>query len=154
MAAISDPIKLNTVELLRTDQRDSMGKINVASWALLLGAVGQALLLGHSVDRVPHWLVDAPLFVPWLVVYVISFCRVAPCGPRRFAQILTAAMAWYSINTLVCELVWLLLPASRSQMYSAIIPHALCWGSALSFIVLTRGVRDARAYQTEHPEAV
>lgn len=131
-----------------------MGKINVASWALLLGAVGQALLLGHCVDRLPHWLIEALLFGPWLVIYVISFCRVAPCSPLRFAQILIAALAWYSLNTLVCELVWLLIPASRFQTYSAVIPHALSWGSALSFIVLIRAVRDARAYQMNRPQAV
>ena len=130
-----------------------MGKINVASWALLLGAVGQALLLGHLMERVPHWLIDAPLFGPWLLLYVVSFCRVAPCGPGRFAQILIAGMAWYSFNSFVCELIWLFVPASRSQMYSAVIPHVLCWGSTFSFIVLIRGVRNAREYQTNNPEA-
>jgi hypothetical protein len=131
-----------------------VGKINVASWALLLGAVGHALLLGRLMDRVPHWLLFVPLFGPWLLGYVISFCRVAPCGPGRFAQILIVAIAWYSINTFACELIWLLVPASRSQMYSAVIPHALCLGSAFSFIVLIRAVRDAREYRTNHPEAV
>jgi hypothetical protein len=130
-----------------------MGKINVASWALLLGAVGQALLLG-LMDRVPHWLVLVPLFGPWLLGYVISFCRIAPCGPGRFAQILIFAMAWYSVNAFVCELIWLLFPASRAQMYSAVIPHALCWGSTFSFIVLIRAVRDARDYRANHPEVV
>lgn len=116
-----------------------MGKINVASYALAVGAIGQALLLGHLPDRIPHWLVFVPLLGPWLIGHVISFCRVAPCGPRRFAQILTFAMVWYSLDAFVCELSWLLVPASRSQMYSAVIPHVLCWGSALSFIVLMRG---------------
>lgn len=122
------------------------------SYALALGAIGQALLTGHLLDRVPHWLVFVPLLGPWLIGHVISFCRVAPCSPGRFAQILIFAMAWYSVDTLVCELIWLLFPASRSQIYSAIIPHALCWGSALSFIVLVRGVRNAREYQANHPE--
>jgi hypothetical protein len=131
-----------------------MGKINIAGWALLLGALGQALLLGHLSDRVPSWLTLVPLAGPWLLVYVISFCRVAPCGPRRFAQILTFAMAWYSFNTLGCELVWLLFPTGRSHMYSAAIPHTLCYGSAVSFIVLIRAVRDARNYQMNHPETV
>jgi hypothetical protein len=131
-----------------------MGKINVASWVLLLGAVGQALLLGHLMDRVPHWLIFVPLYGPWLLAYVISFCRVAPCGPGRFAQLLIFAMAWYSFDAIACELVWLLVPASHSQIYSAVIPHALCWGSAFSFIVLIRGVRDAREYRFNHPELV
>jgi hypothetical protein len=131
-----------------------MGRINIAGFALAAGAVGQNLLLGQLVDRGPSWLIFASLFGPWLLVYVISFCRVAPCGPGRFAQILIFAMAWYSVNTFVCELVWLLVPAGRSQMYSAAIPHALCYGSALSFIVLIRAVRAARNYQDTAPEAI
>ena len=91
---------------------------------------------------------------PWLVGHVISFCRVAPCGPGRFAQILIFAMAWYSADALVAESIWLLAPASRSQMYSAVIPHVLCWGSAFNFIVLIRGVRNAREYQAHNPEPI
>ena len=131
-----------------------MGKISVAAWALLLGAVGQALLLGHLLDNVPDWLIFAPLCGPWLIGYAISFCRVAPCGPGRFAQILIFAMAWYSFDTFVCEMIWLFVPAGRSRMYIAVIPHGLCLVGALSFIVLIRGVRHAREYQTNHPEAI
>ena len=131
-----------------------MGKINIAGWVLAPGAAGQALLLGHSIDKVPFWLIFVPLCVPWLLVYAISFCKVAPCGPGRFAQLLIIAMSWYSYNTLVCELVWLLVPKAHSHMYSAAIPHLLCYGSAASFIVLIRAVRDARNYRASHPEAV
>jgi hypothetical protein len=127
-----------------------MGRINIAGWTLLFGAIGQALLLGNTMDRVPHWLMWVPLFGPWLLVYVISFCRVAPCGPGRFAQLLIVSMAWYSLDTLACELVWLLVPAGRSHMYSAVVPHALCYGSALSFIVLIGAVRHARNYQANN----
>jgi hypothetical protein len=135
---------------LRADQRRRMGRINIAGWALFIGAVGQALLLGHLTDRVPSWLVFVPLSGPWLLVYVISFCRVAPCGPHRFAQLLVIAMTWYSFNTFMCELVWLFHPTGRSRMYGAAIPHALCYGSAVSFIVLVRAVRDARNYRVTH----
>lgn len=131
-----------------------MGKINIAGWTLALGAAGQARLLGHLIDKVPFWLVFVPLSGPWLLVYVISFCRVAPCSPNRFAQLLIIAMSWYSFDALACELVWLLIPKGRSQMFSAAIPHALSYGSALSFIVLMRAVRDARNYRASHPEAV
>ena len=121
--------------------------INIAAFALAFGALGQALLLGHLTDRIPFWLVFIPLWMPGLLIYVISFCRVAPCGPRRFAQLLIVAMAWYSIDTVVCELLWLLIPSARSHTYSAAIPHTLCYGSAVSFMVLIRGVRIARTHQ-------
>jgi hypothetical protein len=131
-----------------------MGRINIAGLALSLGAVGQAVLLGHWIGRFPSWFIFVPLLGPFLLVYVISFCRVAPCGPGRFAQILIIAMAWYSFDTFVCELVWLLAPTGRSDMYGAAIAHALCYGSAVSFIVLIRAVRDALNYQANHPESV
>lgn len=56
-------------------------------------------------------------------------------------------MAWYSLDTFVCELVWLLSPTGRSEVIVAAIAHALCYGSAMSFIVLIRAVRDARNYR-------
>ena len=128
-----------------------MGKINISAFGLAIGAVGQSLLLGHLFDRLPHWLLLAPLLGPWLLVYVVSFCRVAPCGPGRFAQLLVIAFTWYSIDTVICELVWLLVPTSRSQMYSATIPHVLCYGGALTFLVLTRAVRSASNYRLNSP---
>lgn len=130
-----------------------MGRINVAGYVLGLGAVGQSLMVGNAIHKVPCWLIFITLLGPWLAVHVISFCRIAPCGPRRFAQILTIAMVWYAADTLVCELVWLLLPAARSHMYSAAVPHVLTYGCAVSFIIFGRAVRDARQYAVNHPES-
>jgi len=130
-----------------------MGRINIAGFALMLfGTLGQSLLLGRLTDVVPSWLTFALLFLPGLLVYAISFCQVAPCGPKRFAQLLIVAMIWYSFDTVACELVWLLTPTNRSHVYSAVIPHALCYGSTFSFILLIRAVRDARNYHATHPE--
>ena len=130
-----------------------MEKINISAFGLAFGAVGQSLLLGHLLDRYPHWFAFAPLLGPWLLVYVISFCRVAPCTPSRFRQLLVIAMAWYSLDTVVCDLLWLLVPSSRSSNYSATIPHVLCYGCTLTFIVLIRAVRSAQSYQFEDPQS-
>ncbi len=126
-----------------------MGKINLASLALWLGAIGQSLLLGHLLDRFSSWLSFLPFLGPWILVFVISFCRIAPCGPTRFAQLLVFAMGWYSLNTLGCEMVWLFVPSGRSSVYSATIPHVLAYGSAISFIVFVDAVREARRYEVE-----
>ena len=130
-----------------------MGKINIASWVLGLGAVGQTLMLGNTVKQVPSWLVILPLLGPWLLIYVISLCRVAPCGRRRFAQLLKVAMVWYAADSIVCELVWCLVPSARSHIYSAVIPHLLTYGCAISFIVFLRAVRPAREYLDQQPES-
>jgi hypothetical protein len=131
-----------------------VGRVNITGYVLGFGAVGQCLMLGNVIRQVPHWLIFTPLLVPFLIVHVISFCRVAPCGPRRWAQMLMFAMAWYIADTVVCELVWLLLPAARSHVYSAIIPHAIAYGCVVSFVVLVKAVRDARRYAVVHPENI
>lgn len=127
-----------------------MGKINIAGYGLAIGAVGQALLLDALIHKLPVWLIFMPLLVPWLIVHAVSFCRIAPCGPRRFAQILFIAMAWYFFDALVCELIWLLVPTGRADLTVATIAHLLCYGSVMSFIVLIRAIREARNYQASH----
>jgi hypothetical protein len=127
-----------------------MGRINVAGYGLAIGAIGQALLLNALSHWFSAWLIFIPLLVPWLMVHVVSFCKVAPCRPRRFAQILSIAMAWYVFDALLCELIWLFIPTGRAIGLSAAIAHLLCYGSALCFIVLIHAVREARKYQAIH----
>lgn len=129
-----------------------MGRVNITGYVLCFGAVGQMLMLGHAVRGIPLWLNFTPLLIPFLLLHVVSFTRVSPCGPRRFAQILTIAMAWYVADTGACELVWLLLPAARSHVYSALVPHVIAYGCAVSFIVPVRAAREARRYALDHPE--
>ena len=130
-----------------------MGRVNLVGYVLGFGAVGQALMLGNAIHGVPSWLIFLPLLIPFLVVHIISFTRVAPCGPRRWAQLLTIAMVWYLADTLVCELVWLLLPAARSHVYSAAVPHIIAYGCVVGFVVLVRAAREARQYAIDHPES-
>lgn len=148
---IASNVILSEVKTSARPQRPMMGKINISAFGLAVGALGQYLLLGNLFDRVPQWLLFAPLLGPWLLLYVISFCRVAPCGPGRFAQLLIIAISWYSVNEVMSELVWLLAPTSRSRVYSAILPHVLSFGSALVFIPLTRAIRWARDCQANEP---
>jgi hypothetical protein len=125
-----------------------MGRVNIVGLGLALGALGQGLLIGPFHYKVLSWLVIATLAGPYLLVYPIPFCRVEPCGPGRFAQILVIAMVWYSIDTFVCELFWLLAPTGRTHdVPIAVIAHGLCYGSALGFIELRRAVRDARNFE-------
>lgn len=121
-----------------------MGWINLASLGLVIGAVGQGVLLRPMLGSLPFWPIFVWLMVPWLLVFGVSFCQVAPCGPRRFAQILIFSMAWYSLDTVACELVWLFGPRDVSYATSAAIAHALCYGGAMVLILLIRAVRGAR----------
>jgi hypothetical protein len=130
-----------------------MGKINVAAYGMALGTIGQALLLARRFGAFPSWALFLPLLGPWILVHVISFCRVAPCGPKRFAHILISSMWWYSFDTLVCELLWMFAPTGNSRFADAVVAHAFAYGGAISFIALIRAVREARTFAENHPES-
>jgi hypothetical protein len=80
----------------------------------------QALLLGHLIDRVTSWLMFMPLCGPWLLVYVISFCRVVLCGPGRFVQILIIAIPQPQLDDVSFELL------RRSEQPTAVVHETIC----------------------------
>ena len=131
----------------------TMGKINVAAYGMAFGAVGHGLLLGRRFGAFPTWPIFMLLLAPWMLAHAISFCRVAPCGPRRFALLLSIAIGWYSLNTLVCELLWVSAPTAAHRISDAVIAHAIAYGGAISFIVLIRAIRAARTFAARHPES-
>jgi hypothetical protein len=129
-----------------------MGKINVAAYGMALGTLGQALMLARRPGAYPSWAMFLLLLGPWILVHLISFCKVPPCGPKRFAQILSISMWWYSFDTLCCELLWVFAPTSTSRLSVAVFAHAFAYGGATSFIVLIRAVRAARTFAENRPE--
>jgi hypothetical protein len=142
------------MEQMRADQSKPIprfGVINLAGYGLPLGAVGQNLLIGSGFPRVSSAMVLIYLFIPWFLVHVISFCRQAPCGPRRFYQILIVAMSWYAVNTFVAEASCFAFAVSPPR-YSVAIPQLMIvCGLAISFPVLIRAVRRIRQYEVSLP---
>ena len=138
---------MNRIGAGRSKLIPRFGLINVAGYGLALGSVGQALLIVLGFPKVPFWMLYVPLLIPWLLVHVISFSRAAPCGPRRFYQILLVAMSWYAINTLVAEVSYFALEVAPPR-YPVAIPRLLIiCGGAISFPVLIRAVRGIRRYE-------
>jgi hypothetical protein len=115
-----------------------MGAINIAGWGLLFGAGGQALFLVYLFPNLPGKILFAVLLIPWLAVYTISFCRVAPCGPRAFRRILIFAMGWYTAATLLAEILCFIRRPVPHGPYSLIVPRVLMYFGALTFIVFVR----------------
>ncbi|HEY5912836.1 MAG TPA: hypothetical protein VJA21_19765 [Verrucomicrobiae bacterium] len=116
-----------------------MGALSIASWGLLVGAIGQWAFYGRLFPRLPAWLVMGALFVPWLIVLTISFCNRAPFGPGPFRRCLVFAMCWYGILAVLAEvLYWWIQPAPRGH-FSLIVARVLmyCAGAA-SFFVFVR----------------
>jgi hypothetical protein len=87
-----------------------LGRLNIASFGLLVGAVAQGILVAIQFTdpqpaRLPA-LYLAPFVPPWLIVYFSTFVRGYPCGPRSFRRVLIFAMAWYATATLVVEVIY------------------------------------------------
>ena len=128
-----------------------MGRLHTASWGLLLGAIGQAILFSALDLRLPSRIVFAALLPPWLTVYAISFCRQAPFGPRRFRHCLIFAMSWYATMTLAAETLPMFFHTAPIGHLSTTAGRALTYLGALSFIVFIRTCLLLRRYETSTP---
>jgi hypothetical protein len=115
-----------------------MGTLNIASWGLLIGAMGQWALYRPLFPRLPDWLILGALFVPWLTVFTISFCFRAPFGPRPFRRCLIFAIGWYWILAVLAEaLCWFIQPAHHGD-FSPIVARLLmyCVGAVSLFVFI------------------
>jgi hypothetical protein len=127
-----------------------MGKLNIASWALLVGAMGQLAFYAPLFPFLPPWVVWVPLVPPWLAIYTISFCRQPPCGPRTFRYALVIAMCWYAAATLLAESLHLLVHSASWGQFSFTAARLLMYLAALSFIEFVRFCAALRRYKTEN----
>jgi hypothetical protein len=126
-----------------------MSRLHIASWGLLLGAVGQSALYSDLVPRLPSWIIFVALLPPWLTVYTISFCKQAPFGPRRFRHCLIFAMCWYAVMTLLAEALHLLFQPAPVEHYPKMLARVLTYAGALTFIVFVRTCSVSRSYETQ-----
>lgn len=127
-----------------------MNQLSIASWGLLIGAFGQGVFYGYLFPRSPIWIVTGISFIPWLIVFVISFCRVAPFGPRPFRYCLVFAMCWYTFVTLLAETLYLLTRSAASKHFSVIVARVPTYLGLVSFIVFGRVVFALRRYEREN----
>lgn len=123
------------------------GIVNIASFAFFAGAFGQQCFYGRFPLHMPQWLVCGVLFLPWLAVYVISFCNAAPFGPRPYRLILIGAMCWY--GALVCgaeigQHVWRVPSDGHIPLGAA---RCLMYFGCLSFIPFVLAIRSIRRFE-------
>ena len=128
-----------------------MSALHIASWGLLIGAVGQCAFYAALFPRLPVWIIFVAVLPPWLTVYAISFCRQAPVGPRRFRQCLIFAMGWYSIMTLLAEALRLVVRAASRIHVSITAARVLTYLGVLTFIVFVRASIQLRHYESTTP---
>jgi hypothetical protein len=119
-----------------------MEYLNIASWGLAVGGMGQALFFAYLFPNNPGKsvfnLTYAGLLIPWLAVFVISFCNRAPVGPSMFRRILIFTMCWYTTATLLAETLRVRLHPVPHGNYPLWVPRILMYPGALSFIAFVR----------------
>jgi hypothetical protein len=117
-----------------------LGALNVASYLLLLGGYGQGLLLADCLlpphaGRLLIGTLLLPCLVPWVTTFTITFCRVAPCGPRMFRRTLFVAMCWYVALTLCAALLYAVHENGKStDTFGPVIGAVLILVGLLSFV--------------------
>ena len=117
------------------------GVINLSSLALLVGAFGLNWFYTRFPLHLPHWLIQAILFLPWLAVFTISFCNAAPFGPRTYRRTLAGVMCWYfllAVGTEIGQQIWHLSPDGCVPLIAA---RCLVLFGFLSFIPFTLAIR-------------
>ena len=115
-----------------------MSRINIASWGMLLGALGQSLFFGYVFPSFPSKILFALLAIPWLTTFTISFCQRPPCGPRPFRLILIFAMCWFSAVTALAETLCFILHLIPHGHFPLTLPRVLTYLGALSFVILAK----------------
>ena len=131
-----------------------MNRLSIASWGLFIGAIGQGDFYGYLFPYLPTWIVTGISLLPWLIVFVISFCKAAPFGPRPFRYCLVFAMCWYTVVTLLAEILYLVTRPEASKHFSIIVARVPIYIGLLSFIVFIRVVFALRRYETEKSHSI
>jgi hypothetical protein len=126
-----------------------MSRLNVASWALLAGGIGQGALYSVLFTHLPPWTIFVVLLPPWLIVYTISFCRQAPFGPRRFRYCLVFAMSWYATTTVVAEILYALIRPDPVGHFPSRLAHLLICFGLLTFAVFIPACTSLRHLETK-----
>jgi hypothetical protein len=133
---------------LRGTSHSMMNRLSIASLGLFIGAIGQGAFYGCVFPHRSARIVVGISLLPWLMVFVISFCRVAPFGPRPFRYCLVIAMCWYTVVTLLAEALFLLTRPAANEHFSIIVARVLMYLGFLSFVVFLRIVVVLRRYET------
>ena len=132
-----------------------MGAITRASMVLLMGALGQAFAYADLFPHFPFGIILCVSYVPWFIVFGISFCNRPPFGPRPFRWCLIIAMIWYAFASIVVEVLRFFIHVPPRGV-DPIVAERVIIGArvimflgAFSFIVFIRTCITLRRYETK-----
>ena len=126
-----------------------LGTLNITSYGLLVGAFGQLSFFERLFPRVPDYLFLSVLFLPWLTVYTISFCKQAPLGLRPFRYCLLFVMCLYAAVTITAEALYFFSHPISNEHFSITTARVLMYFGLLTFIVFIRACIILRRLETK-----
>jgi len=132
-----------------------MGALTKASGGLLIGALGQALAYADLFPHFPFGIIWMVSFIPWLIVFGISFCNRPPFGPRPFRWCLIVAMIWYALASIIVEVLRFFIHVPPRGVDPIVAERVIIGARVimflgmLSFIVLIRTCITLRRYETK-----
>jgi len=115
-----------------------MGTLNISSLILVVGAIGQYWFYSRVFSSIAEWIVLGVLFVPWLTVFVITFCKRPPFGPHPFRICLLFVMGLYALLTISAEILDSLLHLPPDGHFSATAARIMMYAGFLCFIPFIR----------------
>lgn len=128
---------------------DDMGALNVASFGLLIGAIGQRWFYARLFPQVPTWVVWGILCLPGLTVFTISLTKRPPFGPRPFRFCLLFIVGWYALVTIAAEVIQLRVQFPPDGHIPVSAARILMYLGALSLVVFIRASFALRRHETQ-----
>lgn len=114
-----------------------MGRLNLASLGLAVGAVGQCMFF-QNVWRMNEWIAVGIALLPWCSLFILSLTAFSPVTASVLRVCALGALVWYIAVAGLCEAGWLVSGAAVPGSVSMVLARCLMYGGVLWFILLAK----------------
>jgi hypothetical protein len=125
-----------------------LGKLNIASLSLAVGAMGQYWFYGRSFSSIPAWIIVTILLLPWLITFTITLSKRPPFGPRPLRFCLLFVMCLYALLTISAEVLDLFLHLPQDGHFSVTAARIMMYVGLICFIPFIRAYALLRRSET------
>ena len=116
-----------------------LSQINIVSFALFFGAIGQFIFFGAFFSSVPALFLILYSLIPWFIIFIISFTHSSLVSKSRFKQCLLIAMFLYVGNCFFVE--HLAINNILVSTTASNIARTMMYSAMLSYIEFLRAYR-------------
>lgn len=103
----------------------------LATFALLLGCIGQSVFYPQQPWGLPRWVSTAFFMMPWVVIFLVNLGRVSPLRLKVHYRTCLGAMCWWAVLT-VTTLILLSTaaiprPDGSARMFAGLVLMNIGW---------------------------